>query len=148
MEDWFEIPKIFVLAGGVWVLLSIWVIVMRWRRGFWKLGFKEVSQSMVFIGGFTWAMYFLVTSILLLLPLNNWLIAYMEGKEWLESTLWVLNSIPFFYVITILFIACWVLGRTFSYKPKYSEGEKVLLKEERLKWKKKLGWFGKLIKVK
>ena len=147
MGEWFEIPKIFVTIGGVWVLVSVWGIVGRWRKGFWRLGFKEALQSIIRIGGILWVMYFILTSVLFLDPLGSWLTVYIEGEEWSKETLWILNSIPIFYVISILLIACWILGKAFSYKPKYSEEEKAFLKDGRLKMKKRLGWFGRFIKV-
>ena len=143
--EWFEIPNILVVCGIAWTLASITDVVMKWKKGVWRLGFKEAWRHLVMMGGLVWVLYFITTSIALLIPFTNWFREYSVSRYWSSSTLWILDSIPYFYVATVLLFSVWFLSRVLTYKLRYTEEEEMVYKEEKFGLKKRLGWFGRFI---
>lgn len=147
MPDWNLLQNILVFGGGVILLLETFAIVKRWRQGYWKLGFKETSKSIVLIGGFVWLMYAIVFLAGTVAEVADWSeVLVASAVDLSEESLWIMNSLPMFYTISIALFIIWLSGKIFSYKPKYSDEEKALLEEEKAKVKKKWGWFGRFIK--
>lgn len=137
-----NIDSLFAAIGMAWILLCLLSIITRWIKGFWKLGFKEALVSTLTIGVITWTMLGIIFFILSIPAVVDW----VAGEQ--ASVIGTLHPyLIFFYIFTGLTVFILVFGKVISYKPQYSEREQEFLKEENLKWKKKLGWFGRFVKV-
>lgn len=144
--DWGSLQGLLSIAGIAWVVISIYFIIRRITQGFWKLGLKESWMGTVMLMGMLWACFALIFFVISVPPVMDWIEASSLSRS-SPDTLWVINILPFFYTLSGLTLILYILTKAILYKPKYSEEEQVLLKDEKLKWKKKLGWFGRFIKV-
>ena len=132
-----------VLAGALlfWIVASIGFLVKRKRKGQLKLGLREWFEGFVHIFGFLWLFLFLMVGVLLLRPL-------VEYFQSLSISGWFQFALPWAYFWGLLALFCYLLVELWKWKPKYTEEEKAVLLVERLRFKKKLGWFGRFIKIK
>lgn len=144
--DWGSLQGLLSIAGIAWVVFSLYLIIRRVTQGFWKLGLKESWMGTVVLMGILWACFALIFFVISVPPVMDWIEASSLSRS-SPDTLWVINILPFFYTLSGLTLILYILTKAILYKPKYSEEEQVLLKDEKLKWKKKLGWFGRFIKV-
>jgi len=129
-----------------WLLL-LWLgfcIVNTFRRrskGLLKLGLKEWLRGFVFIFGFIWLMLLFMLGIFLVVPLVEFMDRFVLS-DWLKF------SVPWAYLWGIIASFSYGLVKLWSWKPKYTELEEAILLEERIQHKKRLGWFGRFIRIK
>lgn len=145
--DWGSVQGLLSIAGIAWVVLSVVLIARRATQGFWKLGIKEFWMGTVMLLGVLWACFALILFVISVPPVMGWIEASPMSTS-SPDTLWVVDSLPLFYIFSGMAFILYILAKAIIYKPKYSEKERVFLKEGNLRWKKKLGWFGRFIKVK
>ena len=80
MSEWFEIPKVFIVAGITLILANILGLVVRGRKGLWKLGLKEAMGTWSVIGGMVWVMFAIVTGVLLISEATKWIDGFQTLK--------------------------------------------------------------------
>lgn len=96
-----------------------------------------------------WTAYFIIWSVLQIPGISNWSTQQVAAHpEYSPDTFtyYIYAAPPYVATITILVVAWWFV--TLSFKPwiKYSEQEKVWLKEEKDRWREKVrSWFGERV---
>ena len=88
MSEWFEIPKV---AGVTLILANILGLVVRGRRGLWKLGLKETMGAWSVIVGMVWVMLAIVTGVLLISEATKWI----DGFQILKPSGFLRLFLPF-----------------------------------------------------
>lgn len=137
-----ETPKLIIVLLVLYGVILVGFLLWRGlKKKSWKLGFKKALASLALIIGILWVFFFLITSIILLPPL----IDYLDTVP--LTSRWVLGTIPFFYVLTVWFVSILVFVKVAMWKPKYTDKEKEILKQERIWMKNHLGPLGKLVRV-
>jgi len=135
MSEWFEIPKV---AGVTLILANILGLVVRGRRGLWKLGLKETMGAWSVIGGMVWVMLAIVTGVLLISEATKWIDGF-QLKYTNPQTIWLIRAIPSFLTISLLLFSVgtlvWIIKTPWI---KYTEEERGVLKEEKRVWKVRL----------
>ena len=135
-----------LIIGLIFLVVSSYCIVSRWRKGFWKLGLKEASEAAIVIMGLVWILYFVVTLISLSIPFGEWCGGYIVGRNWSRDTLWILKGLPYFYVVSTVLLVLLVTTKLFTFRIKRTEAEKTFLEEERIRVGKRLGRFGCILR--
>lgn len=123
-----------------WFLASIILLVSRHRKGFLKLGMKEVAQSFLQLVGIAWLCLLLCLGIVLIRPL----VSYLEGLEPYSS---IFTSLPFVYTAGLLLVWSVLLGKILSWRFNYTDDEKEFLREANLRMRRRLGPLGRFVKV-
>lgn len=140
-----ETPKLLIillcLAGAV-------MVGFIFQRGIkyksWKLGFKEALSSLALLGGLLWVCFFVITFVIILPSF----IDYLDTVPLSAEGQWLLGIIPYFCLITVWAVIVLVVSKVMFWKPKYTDKEKEVLKQERIWMRKHLGPLGKLVKEK
>ena len=101
MSEWFEIPKVFIVAGVALILANILGLVGRGRRGLWKLGLKEAMGTWSVIVGMVWVLFAAVTGVFLISEAARWVDGF-QLKYTDPQAIWVIRAIPEFLTITLL----------------------------------------------
>ena len=121
---------------------------MRWRRGYLKLGLKEVLQGTIGLFSIVWVCLFIIFSLFLSVPLLKFLADYLLAHPELpRDTIFIFGMLPAFYIVTVVVAGIWVIYKVWGYRVGYTLKEKSFLRSEDLKWKKRYGWFGRFYKV-
>jgi len=131
MSEWFEIPKVFIVAGITLILANILGLVGRGRRGLWKLGLKEAMGTWSVIVGMVWVLFAAVTGVFLISEAARWVDGF-QLKYTDPQAIWVIRAIPEFLTITLLlFLVGTFVWITKTPWIKYTEEERGILKEEK-----------------
>lgn len=134
-----------LIALACFILFSVAIIIKRSRKGYWRLGLKEVYEGAVYIGCLLWAVYALIFSIATLPWLAGVVDNLIEASD-LPDAQWVFGLVLVFYFITAWCIAIWVVVKGATFKAQYTGAEQELKDMEREKQRKwmrdhKLGWL-------
>lgn len=129
-----------MIAGALafWLAASIYFFIKRKRQGLIHLGLKEFYQGCVHIFGWMWLLFLLVGGVLLQT-------LFVEHLATLNLERWLGIAIAMSSFFALLALFGFLSIKLLRWRAKYTEEEKGILLEERLKLKKKLGWFGKYI---
>ena len=142
--NYFSIPGIFYWAVPLLFVLSMIQIVKRGRKGLWRLGFKETGNSLIWIFGLIYVMFLIVFIVSTTVPITGYFETQALRYE-TEATRWALMFLPYIYIFTGLMFSIWILVKAWSNPVKYNSKEKEILRKEKMKLKKRLGWFGRFI---
>ena len=142
--NYFSIPGIFYWAVPLLFVLGIIQIVKRGRKGLWRLGFKETGNSLIWIFGLIYVMFLIVFIVSTTVPITGYFETQALRYE-TEATRWALMFLPYIYIFTGLMFSIWILVKAWSNPVKYNSKEKEILRKEKMKLKKRLGWFGRFI---
>ena len=143
--NYFSIPGIFYWAVPLLFVLSMIQIVKRGRKGLWRLGFKETGNSLIWIFGLIYVMFLIVFIVSTTVPITGYFETQALRYE-TEATRWALMFLPYIYIFTGLMFSIWILVKAWSNPVKYNSKEKEILRKEKMKLKKRLGWFGRFIR--
>jgi len=142
--NYFSIPGIFYWAVPLLFVLSMIQIVKRGRKGLWRLGFKETGNSLIWIFGLIYVMFLIVFIVSTTVPITGYFETQALRYE-TEAARWALMFLPYIYIFTGLMFSIWILVKAWSNPVKYNSKEKEILRKEKMKLKKRLGWFGRFI---
>ena len=142
--NYFSIPGIFYWAVPLLFVLSMIQIVKRGRKGLWRLGFKETGNSLIWIFGLIYVMFLIIFVTSTAAPIAGYFETQALRYE-TEATRWALMFLPYIYIFTGLMFSIWILVKAWSNPVKYNSKEKEILRKEKMKLKKRLGWFGRFI---
>ena len=143
--NYFSIPGIFYWAVPLLFVLGMIQIVKRGRKGLWRLGFKETGNSLIWIFGLIYVMFLIVFIVSTTVPITGYFETQALRYE-TEATRWALMFLPYIYIFTGLMFSIWILVKAWSNPVKYNSKEKEILRKEKMKLKKRLGWFGRFIR--
>jgi len=142
--NYFSIPGIFYWAVPLLFVLGMIQIVKRGRKGLWRLGFKETGNSLIWIFGLIYVMFLIVFIVSTTVPITGYFETQALRYE-TEATRWALMFLPYIYIFTGLMFSIWILVKAWSNPIRYNSKEKEILRKEKMKLKKRLGWFGRFI---
>ena len=143
--NYFSIPGIFYWAVPLLFVLGMIQIVKRGRKGLWRLGFKETGNSLIWIFGLIYVMFLIVFIVSTTVPITGYFETQALRYE-TEATRWALMFLPYIYIFTGLMFSIWILVKAWSNPIRYNSKEKEILRKEKMKLKKRLGWFGRFIR--
>ena len=143
--NYFSLPGIFYWIVPLLFVLGMIQIVKRGRKGLWRFGFKEIGNSLVGVFGLISVMFLSIFIVFTTVPIVDYFetqaLRYEAG-----ATKWILTILPCIYIITGLLFSIWILAWTWSNPIRYNSKEKEILRNEKMKLKKRLGWFGRFIR--
>jgi len=142
--NYFSIPGIFYWAVPLLFVLGMIQIVKRGRKGLWRLGFKETGNSLIWIFGLIYVMFLIVFIVSTTVPITGYFETQALRYE-TEAARWALMFLPYIYIFTGLMFSIWILVKAWSNPIRYNSKEKEILRKEKMKLKKRLGWFGRFI---
>ena len=142
--NYFSIPGIFYWAVPPLFVLGMIQIVKRGRKGLWRLGFKETGNSLIWIFGLIYVMFLIIFITSTAAPIADYFEAQTLRYE-TEAIRWSLIFLPTVYIFTGLMFSIWILVKAWSNPIRYNSKEEEILKDEKMKLREKLGWFGRFI---
>jgi len=132
---------LFWLGLALWFSSSIALLIRRGRRGLIRFGLKEVLEITVRIWGFVFAILLFLLGTMLMPGLLDYL-SSMSGYSWLSGVLVAT------YIFGLLFLTLFLVWKVSLWSPKYSEKEQGLILEDKIRFRKSLGRFGKYYRIK
>ena len=142
--NYFSIPGIFYQIVPLLFVLGMIQIVKRGRKGLWRLGFKETGNFLIWIFGLIYVMFLIIFITSTAAPIADYFETQALRYE-AEAIRWSLIFLPYIYIFTGLMFSIWILVKAWSNPVKYNSKEKEILRKEKMKLKKRLGWFGRFI---
>lgn len=145
--------SIWVFLGllGVYIAALTWSLIKASQKGEGRVKF-ELKKSQNYwrpVVHMIWACYFIVWGVLQIPGVTEWSAAQIAANPEYgpdTSTYYIYAAAPYVALITIFVVAWWFVVVSFKPWIKYSEQERVWLKEEKGKLREQLQkWFGRRI---
>ena len=96
-----------------------------------KMRMKQFVNGMVWVGGIILAMYVILLGMTLIPKVEILVQDTISSGNFGENTILVLHGLPFAFVIMILGITVWFIGKSFTYKIfKFNDEDAKFIKAE------------------
>ena len=132
-----------------WIVLTVWVVatvsdlITSYRKRKMKgleYSFKFIYNTFAYCLNIILAAYVIVISVIPTPSLNNWLTNQLIT---VHTNRWVYYLLPDAYILIVIILCFWIIGKGLVPQIKYNDEEKQWRKESNDKFKNKIsGWLG------